>query len=62
MQASLIIAVYNQTRNLELILETVKQQTCKDIEIIVADHGSGNSTIISLWPAGWGSKTKSMLR
>ena len=35
MKASLIISVYNQARNLELILETVNQQACKDIEIVV---------------------------
>ena len=45
MQASLIIAVYNQARNLELILETVKQQTCKDIEIVIADDGSSDRTV-----------------
>ena len=44
MQASLIIAVYNQARNLELILETVKLQTCQEIEIIIADDGSGDRT------------------
>lgn len=44
LQASLIIAVYNQARNLELILETVKTQTCKDIEVIVADDGSSDGT------------------
>lgn len=43
-KASLIIAVYNQARNLELILESVKTQTCQDIEIIVADDGSSDGT------------------
>src|SRR5690606_2939809 len=42
--ASLIIAVYNQARNLELILESVKTQTRQDIEIIVADDGSSDGT------------------
>lgn len=43
-QASLIIAVYNQARNLELILESVKTQTCQDIEVVVADDGSSDGT------------------
>lgn len=43
-QATLIIAVYNQARNLELILESVETQTFRDIEIIVADDGSSDET------------------
>jgi len=45
MLASLIITVYNQARNLELILETVRQQTCKNIEIVIADDGSSDLTM-----------------
>ncbi len=40
MKASLIIATYNQARNLELILESVGHQTSQDIEIVIADDGS----------------------
>jgi glycosyltransferase involved in cell wall biosynthesis len=42
MQASLIIAAYNQARNLELIFKTVGQQSCRDFEVVIADDGSSD--------------------
>jgi glycosyltransferase involved in cell wall biosynthesis len=44
MQASLIIATFNQAKNLKLILESVKRQSCLDFEIIIADDGSTDNT------------------
>lgn len=41
---SLIIAVYNQSRNLELVLDSVRQQTNQNIEIVIADDGSTDGT------------------
>lgn len=37
---SLIVSIYNQSRQLALLLETAVHQTCTDFEIIVADDGS----------------------
>jgi len=45
MVASLIVSVYNQARNLELILDTVRKQTISDFEVVVADDGSSDNTI-----------------
>jgi GT2 family glycosyltransferase len=45
MQASLIIATYNQAKNLYLILESVKLQTRQNIEVVVADDGSSDDTM-----------------
>jgi hypothetical protein len=39
---SLIIAVYKKNRFLEFILESLRNQTLKDFEIIIADDGSGD--------------------
>lgn len=44
MNVSLIVAVYNQARNLELILETVKNQTIRNFEVVIADDGSSDRT------------------
>ncbi len=38
---SLVIAVYNAVRYLELILTALRRQTMSDFEVIVADDGSG---------------------
>jgi len=38
---SLIIAVYNRSDNLRLILAAYNRQTFKDFEVIIADDGSG---------------------
>lgn len=44
MDISLIIAVYNQARNLELILNSIKTQSCQDFEVVIADDGSSDGT------------------
>lgn len=41
-KASLIISVYNNIRNLELILAALSIQTFKDFEILISDDGSGS--------------------
>ncbi|MBI3364074.1 MAG: glycosyltransferase [Ignavibacteriae bacterium] len=38
---SLVIAVYNEVRYLEFIVEALKRQTFQDFEIVIADDGSG---------------------
>ena len=39
-KASLIISVYNNIRNLELIFNALTIQTFKDFEVIISDDGS----------------------
>ena len=39
---SIVIPVYNQNESLALVLRSIKQQTFKDIEVIVVDDGSVN--------------------
>lgn len=46
LKASLIIAVYNQAQNLKLILEAATKQTANDFEIVVADDGSSDETVM----------------
>lgn len=43
---SLIIAVYNKSENLKLILAACNRQTYKEFEIIIADDGSGPETAL----------------
>ena len=38
---SLIIAVYNKTHELRLVLEACARQSMKDFEVLIADDGSG---------------------
>lgn len=38
---SLVVAVYNAVRNLELIFAALQRQTFSDFEVLVADDGSG---------------------
>lgn len=40
-KVSLIIACYNQANELEKVLCSLKNQTLKDFEIVIADDGSG---------------------
>ena len=42
MKISLIISVYKKIRELELLLTSLKSQTEKNFDVIIADDGSGN--------------------
>ncbi|MDX9925511.1 MAG: glycosyltransferase, partial [Ignavibacteriaceae bacterium] len=46
-KTSLIIAVYNNKKYLELVFAGLERQTFKDFEVIIADDGS-NSSIAEL--------------
>ena len=50
-KVSIIISVYNNIRNLELIFNALTIQSFKDFEVIVSDDGSGDemNKFISLW-------------
>ena len=50
-KVSLIISVYNNVRNLNLIFTALTIQTFKDFEVIISDDGSGNEMkeLISEW-------------
>lgn len=43
-KCTLIINVYSQAKQLDLLLKSALKQTEKEFEIIVADDGSSNST------------------
>ena len=43
-QCSLIVNVYNQAKQLDVLLESALKQTNQDFEIIVADDGSADET------------------
>jgi glycosyltransferase involved in cell wall biosynthesis len=45
MTCSLIIRAYNEDKHIARLLEGVKQQTVKDVEIILVDSGSIDSTV-----------------
>ncbi len=45
---SLIIAFYRKTKELGLILESLKHQTFKDFELIIADDGSDETAVNEL--------------
>tara|TARA_B110000483_G_scaffold243626_1_gene334625 strand:+ start:946 stop:1776 length:831 start_codon:yes stop_codon:yes gene_type:complete len=51
LKCSLIVNVYNQAKQLDLLLESALKQTCQDFEIIVADDGSTDETesIVEKW-------------
>jgi glycosyltransferase involved in cell wall biosynthesis len=40
-KASVLIAVYNGVRELELVLTGFSRQSCPDFEVVIADDGSG---------------------
>lgn len=40
-KASLLIAVYNGIRELDLVLSGFSRQSCRDFELVIADDGSG---------------------
>ncbi len=44
-KVTLIIAFYNDIHNLELIFESLKNQTFKNFEVIIADDGSHDLTV-----------------
>jgi glycosyltransferase involved in cell wall biosynthesis len=44
-RASLIIATYNNPRYLDLVLRSVRTQTARDFETIIADNGSDTETV-----------------
>lgn len=50
-KVSLIISVYNNIRNLDLIFTALTIQSFKDFEVIVSDDGSGNDmkNLLSEW-------------
>ncbi|GAB4502654.1 MAG: glycosyltransferase [Anaerolineales bacterium] len=45
MSCSLVIRAYNEARHLPRLLEGVKQQTIRDVEIILVDSGSTDGTV-----------------
>lgn len=53
-KASLIISVYNNIRNLELIFTALTIQSFKEFEVIIADDGSGDE--MKNFISGWKKK------
>jgi glycosyltransferase involved in cell wall biosynthesis len=47
MTCSIIIRAYNEEKHIGRLLEGIRQQTLKDVEIILVDSGSTDSTIAS---------------
>lgn len=45
MNCSLIIRAYNESQHLERLLEGIAHQTVKDVEVILVDSGSTDSTV-----------------
>ena len=45
MNCSIVIRAYNEAQHLGRLLEGIKQQTIKDVEIILVDSGSTDSTV-----------------
>jgi rhamnosyltransferase len=45
MNCSLVIRAYNEARHLPRLLDGVRQQTVKDVEIILVDSGSTDNTV-----------------
>ena len=45
MNCSIVIRAYNEARHLPRLLEGIKQQTLKDVEIILVDSGSKDETV-----------------
>jgi glycosyltransferase involved in cell wall biosynthesis len=41
LRASVLIAVYNGVRELELVLSGFRRQSCREFEVVIADDGSG---------------------
>ena len=45
MNCSIIIRAYNEEKHIGRLLEGIKQQTVKDVEVILVDSGSTDSTV-----------------
>jgi glycosyltransferase involved in cell wall biosynthesis len=45
MNCSIVIRAYNEEKHLERLLEGIRRQTLKDVEIILVDSGSSDSTV-----------------
>lgn len=54
MKCSIVIRAYNEEKHLPRLLEGIRQQTVKDVEVILVDSGSSDST--ASIAAGWGAK------
>jgi glycosyltransferase involved in cell wall biosynthesis len=54
-KCSLIVNVYNQAKQLDILLESALNQTCQDFEIVVADDGSSDETesIVAQWKSSF---------
>ncbi|MBI2331214.1 MAG: glycosyltransferase family 2 protein, partial [Chloroflexi bacterium] len=44
MNCSIVIRAYNEEKHIRRLLEGIRQQTVKDVEIILVDSGSTDST------------------
>ena len=52
---SIVIRAYNEAQHFGRLLEGIKQQTVKDVDVILVDSGSTDLTIAiaeALWRAG----------
>src|SRR5215211_4273232 len=45
MNCSIVIRAYNEEKFIGLLLEGIKQQTLKDVEVILVDSGSTDGTV-----------------
>ena len=45
MNCSIVIRAYNEEKHIGRLLEGIKQQTLKDVEIILVDSGSTDRTL-----------------
>src|SRR5262245_39805768 len=45
MNCSIVIRAYNEERYIDRLLQGIRQQTLKDVEIIIVDSGSTDSTV-----------------
>ena len=45
MTCSIIIRAYNESQHLGRLLEGIKQQTIQDVDVILVDSGSTDSTV-----------------
>ena len=49
MKISIIIPTYNEEEDIEKCLQSLSEQTYKDIEMVVVDDGSNDDTIQKFW-------------